>query len=295
MMQVSGMPWTGTLGASVRAHDPSDEEGAGRQVLQAVTTFGPLAVVTVLALAYVVAAVAEGGRRGWASMRTVSFVAGSAVLLVALSPGFDRYADASFAGHAAQHLLIAMLAPLLLVLAAPVTLLLRALPHRGAVRVGRMLRSRPVGLLTCPVVALALSSGGLVLLYFTPLYDLSTRNGLVHGLVHLHMVLAGLLFAWVIAGPDPAPRRASVPVRLVVLGLAILVHALVAQLLYAGLLVQVREPVAEMRAAGNLMYFGGDLIELLLALALLLTWRTKHGRAHEGPGTVRSRGPVAVS
>ncbi|MBW9209748.1 cytochrome c oxidase assembly protein [Mumia sp. zg.B21] len=286
---------TAAAGPGVLAHGPSHDEGVGSRLLEIALTTGPLVVVTLLALAYVAAAVIERGRRGWSTVRTVAFVAGSVVLLLALSPAFDRYADDDFAGHAAQHILIAMLAPLLLVLAAPVTLLLRTLPHAGAVRVGRILRSRPVGVLTRPVVALVLSSGGLVLLYFTPLYDLSTRNGAVHGLVHLHMLLAGLLFAWVIAGPDPAPGRATVPVRLVVLGVAILVHAVVSQLLYAGLLVQVREPVAEMQAAGNLMYFGGDLVELMLALALLLTWRTKPARTHEGPETVRSRGPVAIS
>jgi putative membrane protein len=48
--------------------------------------------------------------------------------------------------------------------------------------------------------------------------------------------------------------------------------------MYAGLFVRVDAPAAELRAAGSLMYFGGDIAELLLALALLLTWRPRPGR-----------------
>jgi len=196
------------------------------------------------------------------------------VLVLATSPWLDRYADADFGGHMAQHLLLGMVAPLLLVLAAPVTLLLRALPRSRARRLGRLLRRRGVRLLAHPLPGLLLTSGGLVLLYLTPLYTLSTRHEVVHVLVHVHLVASGLLFTWAIAGPDPAPRS-PVRLRLVVLGVAIAVHATVAQLIYAGLLVDVQAPVPQMRAAGSLMYFGGDIAELLLALALLTTWRTR--------------------
>ncbi len=125
---------------------------------------------------------------------------------------------------------------------------------------------------------LVLTAGGLIALYFTPLYQLSTEHQAVHSGVHAHLLASGLLFSWAIAGPDPAAGRASVRVRLVVLGIAIAIHAAVAQLLYAGLLVRIREPAAELRAAGSLMYFGGDIAELLLALAMLVTWRHAPGR-----------------
>ncbi|MEV5893244.1 DUF2243 domain-containing protein [Nonomuraea fuscirosea] len=44
-----------------------------------------------------------------------------------------------------------------------------------------------------------------------------------------------LLRALPAAGPDPAPRRPSVPTRLVVLGVAVAVHAGLSQLMYAGI------------------------------------------------------------
>jgi putative membrane protein len=250
----------------------------------------PLLAVSSVAATYLGLALAERRRRGWPAARTVGFLAGAAVVATALSPGVDRWADGDFSAHMAQHLLLAMVGPLGLVLGAPVALLLRSLPHAHARRLGRLLHAPVVRGLTRPVVALALSSGGLVVLYLTPLYELSTRHTGVHLLVHAHLLLSGALFAWVIAGPDPAPGRPGVRPRLVVLGAAVAVHASVAQLLYAGLLVQVHEPVVEMQAAGNLMYFGGDIAELLLAVALLVTWRPAPARPAYGRVGV-SHGP----
>jgi putative membrane protein len=243
-----------------------------------------LVLLGLVALGYLVLAARQSRRRGWSSWRVTSFTAGAALLGWALSPGFDARADADFGVHMCQHLLVAMLAPLALVLGAPVTLLLRALPSARARLLGRALRSGPVHLLAHPVTALLLSAGGLSALYLTPLYAATTTSEPLHALVHVHLAASGYLFAWVVAGPDPAPGRATVRTRLVVLGVAVAVHAGVAQLLFAGLLVQVHEPVAEMQAAGNLMYFGGDVAELLLAVALLLTWkpgrRRSPARAH---------------
>ena len=248
-------------------------------VIELVGMWAPSVTMSVVALGYVWLATRERERRGWPLSRTLSFLVGSSLIVSALGPEFDGFADRDFGGHMAQHIVLAMVAPLALVLAAPMTLLLRQLPHRHARRLGRLLRSRGVRVLSHPVLGLMLTSGGLIVLYFTQLYSLSTRNDAVHLAVHFHLVASGSLFAWAIAGRDPAAGRVSVPVRLGVLGVSIAVHSAVAQLIYAGLLVQVREPAAEMQAAGSLMYFGGDLAELLLAIALLATWRNA---AHAG-------------
>lgn len=241
---------------------------------------GPLLIgVALLAVVWAYLALAQLGRRdprGWSSWRSASFVAGAALIAVAVFPGALPYPPDDFRGHMQRHLLIGMLAPLLLVLGAPVTLLLRSLSHRAARALGRTLNSRPVHLIAHPVTALVLTVGGLAALYFTPLYSLMMRSEAVHALAELHFLLSGYLFAWVIAGPDPAPRRPSVPARLVVLGFAIAGHAILSQLLYAGVFTQVEVPVEQRQGAGEIMYFGGDLIELLIALALVTTWRPRH-------------------
>lgn len=245
---------------------------------------------------YAVASVAAGylllaGRqrreaRGWSNWRTAAFVSGSALLGIGLTPNVLPFPAGDFRQHMLQHLLIGMLAPLGLVLGAPVTLILRSVPSRQGRIIGRVLRSRPVHVVANPITTLMLSVGGMVVLYVTPLYVATTANPGLHHVVHLHFLSAGYLFAWVIAGPDPAPRRPSVPARLVVLGVAIAIHAILAQLMYAGLYVRIPVPATQLRGGAELMYYGGDIAELLLAFALVRTWRP---RRTTSPSTVASR------
>lgn len=225
---------------------------------------------------------ARSGRRPWSPWRTAAFLTGCGLLSAALLPPIATFAHEDFRGHMLQHLLIGMYAPLALVLGAPITVLLRALPARRARGLVRALRSRPMKLPAHPLTALCLSTGGLAVLYFTPLYDLATARPGAHWLLHAHFLLSGCLFAWVIAGPDPAPARPGVRVRLVVLGVAVAAHAVISQLMYAGLLVDVRAPIAQVRGAAELMYYGGDIAELLLAAALVTTWRPRRTTARGG-------------
>jgi putative membrane protein len=211
--------------------------------------------------------------KGWPRWRTVSFLAGLVLLTVVLLPPVAPLAHADFRGHMAQHLLIGMYAPLALVLGAPVTLLLRTLPAAGGRQVSAVLHSVPVRVLAHPATALLLSTGSLAVLYFTPLYNATTSHPAGHWLLHAHFLLSGCLFAYVIAGPDPAPSRPGVPARLVYLGGAIAVHAVISQLMYGGFWVDIHAPIDQVQGGAEIMYYGGDIAELLLAGALVATWR----------------------
>ncbi|MEU6331962.1 cytochrome c oxidase assembly protein [Streptomyces sp. NPDC047049] len=211
--------------------------------------------------------------QGWRRRRAVSFLSGLALLAVALLPPLAPFAHADFRGHMAQHLLIGMYAPLALVLAAPVTLLLRVLPAQRARQLTMVLHTRPARVLAHPVVALPLSTGSLAVLYFTPLYNATMGIPAGHWLLHAHFLLSGCLFAHAVAGPDPAPARPGVRARLVCLGVAIAAHAVISQLMYGGFLVDIHAPVDQVRGGAEIMYYGGDLAELLLAVALVATWR----------------------
>ncbi len=211
--------------------------------------------------------------RGWSRWRVASFVTGLVLLAVALAPPVAPWAHADFRGHMVQHLLIGMYAPLGLVLGAPVTLVLRTVSARRGRQLTTVLHSLPARLLTHPAVALLLSTGSLTVLYFSPLYDAISSRPAGHWLLHAHFLFAGLLFAHVIAGPDPAPARPGVRTRLVYIGCAIAVHAVVSQLMYGGYWVDIDAPVAEVRGGAEIMYYGGDIAELLLAAALVSTWR----------------------
>jgi|GEM_PF-174132 len=263
-------------------HGVHEVHGHGGDPLAALS----LTILAVVAMGYVVSAVRRGREpKGWSRWRTAGFVAGVALVAAAVTGPVAAFAETDFRGHMLQHLMIGMFAPLGLVLAAPVTLLLRSLPPAHGRRVVAVLRCRAAHLLTSPWVALLLSVGAMVALYCTPLYRITSTGALPHHLTHLHFLLSGCLFTWVIAGPDPAPRRPSVPLRLVVLGVAIAVHATLSQLMYAGLLVDVPVPAEQLRGAAEIMYYGGDIAELLLAFALVSTWRPARAVARSGPGS----------
>ncbi|WP_328407284.1 cytochrome c oxidase assembly protein [Streptomyces violaceus] len=217
--------------------------------------------------------------QGWSQWRTTGFLTGTALLGVALLPPVASFAHEDFRGHMAQHMLIGMYAPLALVLAAPVTLLLRTLPAARGRQLTAVLHSPPARVIAHPALALALSTGSLAVLYFTPLYNATADSPAAHWMLQAHFLLSGCLFAYVIAGPDPAPARPGVRARLVYLGIAIAAHAVISQLVYGGFWVDIHAPIHQVQGGAEIMYYGGDIAELLLAAALVATWRPEHRRA----------------
>jgi putative membrane protein len=232
--------------------------------------------------AYGVALVLSHVRRPWPRARTGLWFLGLACAGVGLVGPLADAARSSFTVHMVGHLLLGMLAPLLLVLGAPVTLLLRALPVTAARRLARVLRSPAVRVVTHPVVALTLNAGGLWVLYATDLYAAMHDSALVHGGVHAHVVLAGYLFTASVVGVDPDPHRASVPTRSAALVLFVTAHSVLAKWLYAHPPAGV--PTAEGRAAAQLMYYGGDLVDIVLIVLLLAGWYRSGSRIrHSAP------------
>jgi putative membrane protein len=235
----------------------------------------PLVLIGLFAGGYLLAAGRD--RRGWSRWRTAAWLAGCAVLAVAVSPVLGPAGDPR--AHMGQHLLLGMLAPLGLAMGAPVTLLLRVAPP---VRrpVARVLHSRPAHLLAHPVTAAMVSTGGLFLVLLTPVYAAAGQHPLLHHGLHVHYLAAGYLFAAAIAGPDPAPRRPGLPVRTGTLLAAAAAHAVLAKFLYANagaLPPGAGQDADAVRAAAQLMYYGGDFAELLLAVALFAGWYRHRG------------------
>ncbi|MFH5824437.1 cytochrome c oxidase assembly protein [Georgenia sp. AZ-5] len=123
-----------------------------------------------------------------------------------------------------------------------------------------------------PVTAAVLNVGGMFVLYLTPLFPLSLHHAGLQALVLVHFLLAGCLYAWAIAGPDPAPRRPGMGTRVAVLVLAAGAHAYLAKLLYARVAESVPEGHDGAAEAAVWMYYGGDVAEVLLAVALFTSW-----------------------
>ncbi|WP_077693499.1 cytochrome c oxidase assembly protein [Nocardiopsis sp. BMP B8015] len=276
-------------------------EGTG-PALCAWGTAPALVLLAIALLAYTAAARrARRTPRGWNGLRTASFTLGVALLAAALLlPSLTHTAHHDPRVHMLQHLFIGMYAPLALVMAAPLTLGLRTLPATRRRPVARVLRSRPVHVLGHPATALLLDTGVLYLVHLTPLHTAMQTHPPVQALVYLHYLAAGYLFAWSLAGPDPAPRRPGTATRLTTLLLAIAAHSFLAKLLYAH--PHTWPPGAAHTAlaeeAAQLMYYGGDLAELLLAVALFAGWYRRRSRtprplaergAHAYPGAMFQR------
>lgn len=176
----------------------------------------------------------------------------------------------NFTAHMLVHLLLGMLAPLLLTLAAPMTLLLRSLGTRQARRLVRILKSRPLRVVTDPIVASVLNIGGLWVLYTTDLYPAMQHSVLLHTLVHLHVFMAGYVFTSSMIYIDPTPHRKSYLYRTIVLWGALTGHNIIAKQLYTHPPLGV--PAAQAELGSRIMYYGGDVVDAVIIFVLFLHW-----------------------
>ena len=240
---------------------------------------GGLVLLTVAlgASAYAGAAFHARERQGWPGTRVLLWFAGMVAILVALTGPLGGAADLDFRAHAVSHLLLGMAAPLLLVAAAPVTLLLRVLPVTAARRVTRFLGVRPVRWLTEPVVAAALNLGGMWLLYTTPAYALTHLYPALHLFVHAHFILSGYLLTAALVGRDPLPHRRSFAHRAAVLVAVLTGHAILAKSLYA--VPPPGVPADQAEPGAMIMYYGGDALSLILMVWLCALWSRARSRA----------------
>ncbi len=187
----------------------------------------------VLAAVYVIGVI-RLRRRGdsWPVGRTIAWLVGCATLLIATSSGFGAYGHAQFSIHMIEHMFLAMMVPIFLVLGGPVTLLLRTLPPSGREdppglreAVVGLVHSRVSRFLTHPLIVLPLFIASFYVLYFTELYSLMISTHVGHLIMTIHFVLTGYLYYWVVIGVDPAPRKLSAPVKLAVVLVAMPFHA----------------------------------------------------------------------
>jgi putative copper resistance protein D len=156
-------------------------------------------------------------RRGdaWPVGRTISWCLGILILFWATNGGAAAYGHVLFSAHMVQHMVLAMVVPLFLVLAAPVTLLLRAVPARKDDSRGPrewvlvLVHSAFGRFMANPVVAAVLFAGGMIVFYFTPLFELALTTYAGHLWMVAHFTLAAKLasFGWHVEradGHDPA-------------------------------------------------------------------------------------------
>lgn len=212
----------------------------------------------------------------WPRWRDACFTAGCAVLAY---PLLGPLPGGPFTAHMAQHLVLAMIAPVLVVLARPLTLLLRTLPMRPRRTLLAVAHSAPATVLVFPPLAAVLDLGGLWLLYRTPLFAGIHHQPLLHAAVHIHLVVSGLLFTFAVCQLDPVRRRWRLAWRATALLAAGAAHAALAKALYATPPPGTAFTTTDLHTGAQLMYYGGDLAELALAAIIAVQWYTTSGRA----------------
>jgi len=216
----------------------------------------------------------------WPLYRSACFIFGICCALLAVVGPLANRAMMDFTAHMVSHLLLGMLAPLLICIAAPMTLVLRTLSIPLARRLTKILRSWPLRFVTHPIVTTFLNIGGLWLLYTTNLYSLMHSNSLLHLVVHFHVFLAGYVFTISIIYFDPMFHRKSFIYRAIVFIFALAGHGILSKYIYAHPPEGV--PLQQAEYGSKMMYYGGDVIDAIIIFILCWQWyKTARPRIEE--------------
>ncbi|MGH3827818.1 MAG: cytochrome c oxidase assembly protein [Pseudonocardiaceae bacterium] len=263
--------------------------------------FGTLAVLAAASYLLAVRRLHRSGRE-WPAGRTAAWLGGCAVLLVATSSGVGTYAPAVFSVHMVQHMLLATLIPVLLILGHGVTLTLAAVPTRTSERL--------VSLLDAPVVrgirhpALAWTAVALTLfgLYPTGLFGAVLQDHWAHLAMTTAFLGTGLALFWPVLGHS-LPGRGLPPVGRIVMVFAVMaLHAAfsawllsratpVAEAFYASLrLPFVPDLLTDQRRGAVLGWALGELPVVITVLALVMRW-TRADRSLPDPALLEWAGP----
>ncbi|MFD7388580.1 cytochrome c oxidase assembly protein [Streptomyces sp. NPDC059852] len=230
-------------------------------------------------------------RRGdaWPVTRTVSYVVGVLTVLLVMCTGLNDYGMVMFSVHMVQHMVISMLSPILLLLGAPVTLALRALPPAARGSKGprelllALLHSRYMRIVTHPAFTIPLFIASLYALYFTPLFDFLMGSKTGHIAMMVHFLAVGVVFFWPIIGVDPGPHRPGHLMRMLELFAGMPFHAFFGIALMMGSVPMVEtfknppaslgiDALSDQGAAGGIAWAFSEIPSVLVLIALLFQW-----------------------
>ncbi|QKW10487.1 cytochrome c oxidase assembly protein [Streptomyces sp. NA04227] len=230
-------------------------------------------------------------RRGdrWPVGRVVAFTLGVLSIVLMMCTRLNDYGMVMFSVHMVQHMVISMLSPILLLLGAPVTLMLRALPVAGRGRKGprevllMFLHSRYLKVVTHPAFTIPMFIASLYGLYFTPIFDFLMESRAGHITMMLHFLAVGLVFFWPIMGVDPGPRRPGYLMRMLELFAGMPFHAFfgIALMMASSPMIGTYEnppasldidALADQTAAGGIAWAFSEIPSVVVLLALLYQW-----------------------
>jgi len=272
---------------------PMPEAPTLSRVLLAYDADGLMLALLILSVALYIKGVVKLSRRGdkWPIGRTFAFALGISAVDFATSGGLGVYSHFAFANHMLAHMVLGMIAPIGIVLGAPITLALRTLPSgRNIDEIGirgafiTLLHSKIANFYTNPVVALAIFDGSLFALYFTPLFKNLMEGHSGHFFMSLHFLLVGILFFQVIIGIDPMPRKVPHLVKIIIIFAAMSIHAFfsvslmsASTLIDGGYFASLQRPWAtdllvDQKLGGAIGWAMGEIPILLALIATFIQW-----------------------
>lgn len=263
--------------------------------------FGPLAVIAAVSYLIGVRRLRRDAR-SWPVVRTVCWLSGCAVLLVATSSGLGSYGHAVFSVHMVAHMLLATLVPVLLVLGHGVTLALEA--TRAGVRTGllSLLDAPVVRFARHPAVAWTAVAVTLFGLYPTGLFGSIVLEHWAHLGMDLAFLGTGLALFWPVLGHSLPERGLPAIGRIVMVFAVMALHAAFAAWLlsraapvagqfYGALrLPFVTDVLADQRRGAVLGWALGEVPVMITVLALVVRW-TRADRAESARAAANWRDP----
>ncbi|SFF80334.1 putative copper resistance protein D [Blastococcus tunisiensis] len=270
---------------------PDEPPTWGRVFLPHLDGWSVVAMLSVVGLVVYLAAVVRLRRTGvvWPWWRVLAWVAGTLSVFVVTGTWLNGYSMVLFSLHMVQHMVLAMISPILLLLGAPVTLALRTLPRgTGAAGAPRallleLLHSRVARFLASPGFTVPLFIASLYGIYFTPVFDALMSNPAGHQFMLAHFVVTGLLFFGPVMAQDPWPNPHSHPMRILELVVPVPFHAFfgVAVMIASTLLVDSFanppaawgiDPLGDQNVAGGIAWSFGELPTVLVLIVVLVSW-----------------------
>jgi len=257
--------------------------------------FAPVvtAGTALLALLYLIGIVRVRRRhpaRPWPVLRSLSFFAGLATVVIASESSIGVYDDVLFSVHMVQHLLLIMVAPVLLVAGRPLMLLLHASRNPLHSWTKAVMRSRVVTALTCPPVAAVIYAVTIIGTHLTGFMNVTLQHEQVHNAEHVLYLVSGYLYFLPLLGSEPIRWKMSFPSRFILLALSMPIDTFVGVVLlqanhelFSAYADSGRtwgsSPLSDLHLGGAIMWVGGDAIMFLLMLCVFVVF-LRDKRAH---------------
>ncbi len=224
-------------------------------------------------------ALATRGRK-WRAQRTASFFAGLVTVDLALQSPVATLTGSYFEAHVIQHLLLMIIAPALLSMGAPMTLILQTSSRRTKTTWLRIFHGRGFAVLSHPLVVWVLYYGVMLAFFLTSLIGFAMSHMWLMDLINLGFLFGATLFWWPMIGLDPIPRwGASYPLRMVNLLIGVPLESFLAIALLSS-----RRPIAPMyslsstHAGAGVLWVLTELLTVAAVIPIYFQWMASEDR-----------------